>query len=238
MVRQFDGFPPGALSFFKELWANNRRDWFEGHRQDYSEFILQPAQAFTVSLGERLKEISGDIEYDTRTNGRGSIKRIYRDVRFSKDKTPYKTHLGIVFRQGEGGSKTENPAFYFRLDSEGGAVFAGMHEFPRPLLQRYRDAVVDEELGDKLQQAISAITESGLCEVGVEHYKRVPPGYDKSHRRARLLRFNALFASSPVVDPEALNDEGLVETCFEYCRTMAPVFVWLRALTAGAHRGD
>ena len=149
MVRQFDGFPPGALFFFKELWANNRRDWFEGHRQDYSEFILQPAQAFTVALGERLKEISSGIEYDTRTNGRGSIKRIYRDVRFSKDKTPYKTHLGIVFRQGEGGSKTENPAFYFRLDSEGGAVFAGMHEFPRPLLQRYRDAVVDEELGDK-----------------------------------------------------------------------------------------
>jgi uncharacterized protein (TIGR02453 family) len=226
--RRFDGFPPGALTFLKELWANNRRDWFEGHQQDYSEFILKPAQAFTAALGERLKEISGDIQYDTRTNGRGSIKRIHRDIRFSKDKTPYKTYVGIVFWEGKRESaKTENPAFYFRLDSEGGAMFAGMHNFPRPLLQRYRDAVVDEEQGDKLQQAISAVTESGSCEVGGEHYKRVPPGYDKTHPRAGLLRFNALFASSPVIDPRALNDESLVDTCFEYCRTMAPVFLWL-----------
>lgn len=230
MVRRFDGFPPGALPFFKELSANNRRDWFEGHRQDYSEFILEPAQAFTAALGERLKEISPGIECDTQTNGRGSIERIYRDVRFSKDKTPYKTHLGIVFWQGVAGKKTENPGFYFRMDAEGGALFAGVHEFPRSLLKRYRDAVVDEELGDGLQEAISAVTESGL-EVGGEHYKRVPPGYDKSHRRAGLLRFNALFASSPVVDPRTLNDGGLVDTCFEYCRTMAPVFLWLRALT-------
>ena len=106
-------------------------------------------------------------------------------------------------------------------------MVAGMDNFPRPLLQRYRDAVVDEEQGDKLQQAISAVTESGSCEVGGEHYKRVPPGYDKTHPRAGLLRFNALFASSPVIDPRALNDESLVDTCFEYCRTMAPVFLWL-----------
>ena len=232
MTERFEGFPPQAFSFFKELYANNRRDWFEGHRQDYSDFILAPARAFTAGLGERLKLISSGIEYDTQTNGRGSIERLHRDVRFSKDKSPYKTHLGIVFwEKGKAAKKTEGPGFYFRMDADGGAVFAGMHEFPRPLLQRYRDAVVDDDLGGELHRAVARVTGEGGCQVGGEHYKRMPSGYERNHPRAGLLRYSGLFASSPILDSKSLSNAGSLDTCFGHCRAMAPVYDWLlRAL--------
>jgi uncharacterized protein (DUF2461 family) len=82
----FPGFPVEGLGFLEELAHNNNREWFEAHKADYRSYVLEPAQAFVVALGERLKLLSPEIAYDTRTNGSGSIMRIYRDLRFSKDK--------------------------------------------------------------------------------------------------------------------------------------------------------
>ena len=95
-VPAFPGFPKEGLSFLENLARNNNREWFEAHRQEYLSQVLEPAQAFVLALGERLKAISSGIAYDTRPKG-GSILPIHRDVRFSKDKTPYNPRARVVF---------------------------------------------------------------------------------------------------------------------------------------------
>ena len=121
----FTSFPEETIKFFLQLEGNNNRDWFTAHKQDYIDYVQQPSLAFIKTMGERLLTISPGMVYDTRTNGSGSLMRIYRDVRFSPDKTPYKNNLGIVFWEGEG-KKAENPGFYFHVAPNGMGFYTGM----------------------------------------------------------------------------------------------------------------
>jgi uncharacterized protein (TIGR02453 family) len=214
------------LRFFQELADNNNRDWFEKHKQTYVEYVLNPAQAFVVELGERLHTLSDSITYDTRTNGAGSIGRIYRDIRFSADKSPYKTSLGMTF--GPAGSKRgEGAGFMVHIDPTGAAVYVGAHAFSKPQLAAYRDAVVDETLGADLEASIAAVTQTGNYHVGGETLKRVPSGYDAGHPRANLLRYTALYAYGPRVAPAVVSTAEVVEACFEHCRNLLPLYSWL-----------
>jgi uncharacterized protein (TIGR02453 family) len=222
----FPGFPPEALHFLRELAANNNREWFQAHKDDYLQYVLEPAQHYTLALGERLREISAGITYDTRTNGSGSILRIYRDTRFSKDKTPYNTHLRVVFWEGAR-KKMENPSFFVRMDPAGVGLYTGLHRFPKPVLAAYRDAVVDPELGADLSDALAAVRAAGDYTVGGEHYKRVPRGYDADHPRADLLRHDGLYAHATVAGPEVITTPSLVDACFEHLRNLAPLHLWL-----------
>ena len=106
--QSFSGFPEEAARFLTQLSENNNRDWFNARKQVYANTIVTPAIAFVEAMGERLKYLSPHIQYDTRTNGQGSLMRIYRDIRFSKDKSPYKTWIGIRFWEGAG-KKSELP---------------------------------------------------------------------------------------------------------------------------------
>lgn len=96
----FAGFSPAIFVFLDGLESNNNKEWFEAHKEIYKNEIMAQAPDFVTALGERLQAISPNITYDTRTNGAGSMMRIYRDTRFSKDKTPYKTNLAFVFGKG------------------------------------------------------------------------------------------------------------------------------------------
>lgn len=223
---KFGGFPQEGLHFFEALAHNNNREWFQAHKKDYQDYLQGPAQTFVVALGERLKTISGNIQYDTRLNGSGSIMRIYRDIRFSKDKTPYKTNLGIIFWEGRG-KKTDNPGFYFHLDAGGAMAHAGMHGFQKPMLTAYRDAVVDESLGRELAAILASLRDEGHYSIGGEHYKRVPRGYDPDHKRADLLRHNGLGVSSSLIDPATVASPELLDLCFDHFQKMAPLQQWL-----------
>ena len=228
-VPTFSGFPQEGLQFLADLAANNNRDWFEVHKVDYRTHLLEPAQAFVAALGQRLQTLSPHIVYDTRTNGGGSLMRIYRDTRFSKDKTPYKTHLLMAFWEGAG-KKMENPGFFIDVEPSGAVVFVGQHVFPKPILSAYRDAVVDEKMGAELAEALDEVNGVSGYTTGGEHYKRVPRGYDAEHERADLLRYNGLYALSSPIAPEGITSPDLVEVCFEHCRNMAPLHRWLVAL--------
>ena len=136
---EFTGFTPGTTEFYRELAVNNNREWFEEHKKAYQAQVLDPAQRFTAAVGRRLQELSKDVVYDTRTSGSGSISRIYRDVRFAKDKTPYKTWLGIVFWQE--GKRMATPAYYFGLDAAGASMHTGWwHGWDKTVLEKYRRA--------------------------------------------------------------------------------------------------
>jgi uncharacterized protein (TIGR02453 family) len=223
---EFTGFPETAIAFFADLAKNNNREWFKEHKEQYKEAIQQPAQAFVLALGESLKLLCPGIEYDLRTSGVGSILRIYRDIRFSKDKTPYKTHLGIVFWEGAR-KKMENPSFYFQLDSQGADFYSGFYQFPRDYLRVYREAVDDPVIGSKLESILTEITEQRGFEVGGDRYKRIPSGFDADHPRADLLQYKGLWAKSPSISPKQLSRPDLVDVCFHHAVRMIALHKWL-----------
>jgi uncharacterized protein (TIGR02453 family) len=233
----FGGFSADGLLFLQELATNNNRDWFEAHKQTYLDRIISPAQVFVTALGERLRTLSPDISYDTRTNGAGSITRIYRDIRFSADKSPYKTNLGMTF--GPTAVRKGTCAGYMvHVDATGAAVYTGMHMFAKPHLEAFRAAVVDEALGTDLEAAIAAVSTTGAYTVGGETLKRVPAGFDADQPRVRLLRYTGLYAYSQRIDPVVVSSPQLVDACFEHCRGMLPLYQWLGRLDvpAGATR--
>ncbi len=222
----FEGYPPAALRFLADLQDNNNRDWFNANKQIYLDDIVVPTQALVTDLGLRLQTISPDITFDTRTNGQGSMMRIYRDVRFSQDKSPYKTWVGVVFWEGPG-KKMEVPSFYFHLEPAGAFMYAGLYQFPKVLLGAYRDALVDDDLGREFDEAVAQVTASGRYSIYNEaHYKRVPRGYDPEHPRAEWLKYNGFGVRSPLISPEQLASPDLADICFEHCRNMAPVQQW------------
>ena len=227
MDSSFSGFPPEGIQFLADLAANNNRQWFEANKKTYQEQLLKPAQSFVLALGERLRQISPAIRYDSATNGTGSLMRIYRDVRFSKDKTPYKTNISMSFWQGSG-KKTAHPGFFVRFEVDGGGIFVGQHGFDGPHLAAYRDAVADAKMGKELEEALALVTSRGDFEIGGEHYKRVPRGYDADHTRAELLKYNGLWAlNTDAIMPPDLYEPQLVDICFANCQKMAPIHEWL-----------
>jgi len=226
MSVQFTGFPQQGSKFLADLAENNDRDWFNENKQVYLDSIVAPAVAFTETLGDRLQFISAHLQYDTRTNGQGSLMRIYRDVRFSKDKSPYKTWVGIRFWEGAG-KKTECPGFFLWIESAAAGFYTGMYGFPKLLLKAYREAVEDDELGAELESAIAAVRASGAYEIGGEHYKKVPRGFDPDHPRADLLKYNAIYASSPRIDLAKLGSPALVDICMDHSENTAPLHRWL-----------
>lgn len=222
----FEGFPKSALKFLADLKQNNNKEWFEANRDTFDNDVIAPAQAFVAALGEHLKTLHPGIGYDTRANGSGSLFRIYRDVRFSKDKTPYKTHIGMKFWFGKKPKKTDNPGFYVGFGADSGGVYAGMWEFPKPLLDTYRKVVDDVARGEKLAAILNDLSAKGF-ETGETHYKRVPRGFDHEHPNADLLRRNAVHAAMPNLKPKVLTSDDLLPTCFDHCRTMWPLVKWI-----------
>src|ERR687888_2366895 len=143
----FAGFAPEALSFLAELGRNNRREWFHAHRDEYESLLLEPGRDFVEAMGD---ELGPDFNADPRVGG--SIMRIARDTRFSRDKRPYKTHLDLWFWHGSGESG-DSPGFWFRLGPRTLILGAGMHRFGKETLERYRDDVLDAERGRALAEA-------------------------------------------------------------------------------------
>ncbi len=219
----FTHFPNETITFYRELENNNNKEWFQSHKQDYKDYVQLPAIDFITSMGERLKAISPNIIYDTRTNGAGSLMRIYRDIRFSPDKTPYKTNLGIIFWEGAG-KKMENPGFYFHFDNQGAGFYAGFYVFPKDKIKTYRNAV--DKNGDELQKVINELGAQGYL-VGGEKYKRVPQGFDADHPHAELLKYKGLHSSTEALDPELIIAPEFLDIGFEHWVNQSPLHNWL-----------
>lgn len=228
-IPEFTGFPKETLQFYEDLKENNFREWFKERKDHYEEYVLKPAQAFVVAFGKKLKTISDGFTYDTRTNGRGSIMRIYRDIRFSPDKTPYNTRLR--FRFGEGTrEKGLYPGFFIGMDETGGHLLGGIHKFVKPTLDRFRKAVADDTSGSMLAKIVEEINEQSGYKIGGKHYKRVPRGHDADHPRADLLKHDSLYVSSPDIPVSILKKPDLVDVCYQHALIITPIHNWLNQL--------
>jgi uncharacterized protein (TIGR02453 family) len=172
-------FSPDVFRFLKELAANNDRPWWEANKDRYIAVIRDPAKEFIVDFEPRLQNISDHFTADPQTNG-GSLMRPYRDTRFSKDKTPYKTNVGIQFRH-EVGKDVHAPGFYLHI--EPGACFAGVGMWrPEPKVARkIRDAIYEGPDAWKTATRSRAFTSTWSAEVDDdEMLRRLPKEYDEA----------------------------------------------------------
>ena len=152
--------------------------------------------------------------------------RIYRDVRFSKDKSPYHTYMRLRFWEGKGKAK-DNPGIFIWIDGNEAGMHVGVHEFSKEHLRAYRDAVIDESSGAELDKSIKKVSSSGEYAIGGEHYKRTPRGFPDDHPRKNLLLYNSLHVSSPKIGADVITSRTFIDTCFEHSRVMLPIHRWL-----------
>jgi uncharacterized protein (TIGR02453 family) len=226
--QDFTGFPKAGVQFLEDLANNNDKVWFNKNRTIYDEQVLQPARLFVMEMGKRLEKVAPGVIADPRVDQ--SIFRIYRDIRFSPNKMPFKTHLGIFFWEGSG-KKMESSGFYFHLEPPNILLAAGMHIFPDYLLRPYRDTVIDPLRSAPLLEALKSVQSKKEYLIGDVHYKRVPRGYDADHPNAELLRYNGLYSYIEIPIPEELFTSQLTDFCFQKFKDMAPLHHWLYELT-------
>jgi uncharacterized protein (TIGR02453 family) len=210
-------FGPELFAFLRELKANNDREWFNANKSRYENDLLEPALAFVEDFGLRLPDISPHLVADSRRQG-GSVFRIYRDTRFAKDKTPYKTQAGIYFRH-ERSKEVRAPGLYLHLEPR--HVFAGggiWHADPKTA-HAIRRRIADDP--DGWTEATQGI-ELGRGEA----LKRVPPAFDKEHPHAEDLKRKDFAALRYFTQKEATT-VGFLDRYEEACRSFTPLMRFL-----------
>lgn len=224
-IDKFNGFSKDTFKFLKGLEKNNTKDWFEEHRNVYEDKVLQPSLSFVSEMGEELIKLAPQIVAVPKIDK--SIFRIYKDVRFSKDKTPYKTHIGIFFWEGKR-KKLENPGFYLQLNKSSIFLAGGFYYIPKDLLKSYRDAVVDPGKGPELRKIINRISKNAQYSVSGDKYKRVPAGYDQDHKNADLLLYKGVHAYCEMPLPQEIYSSDFIQLCFKIFKDFAPLHKWMR----------
>ncbi len=187
---------PGLFRFLKDLKAHNDREWFAANKARYEAEARDPVLRLIAAFGEPLGAITRHAEADPRPAG-GSLFRIYRDTRFSRDKSPYKTHLGVNFRhRSAAAGGVHGPGFYLHLEP-GGCLAGGGLWHPEPeALFKVRQAIVARTAAWKKLRA-------GL-EIEGEALVRVPQGFDPGHPCAEDLKFKDFYAATAFTDAEVL----------------------------------
>lgn len=199
----FTGIPLAALDFYEDLEADNSKAFWQAHKHVYDEQVKAPLEALAEALAKDF--------------GTPKFFRPYRDVRFSKDKTPYKTHQGIWFGES---------SMYLHVAAAGLFVAAGYWHTETPQVERLRRAVDDDVAGRALEKAVAAVRRKGF-EVGGEQLTRVPAGYDKDHPRADLLRHKTLTASRELGCPDWLSTPRAKNEIVKAWKAMSPLVAWL-----------
>jgi uncharacterized protein (TIGR02453 family) len=205
-------FSPELFAFLHELAANNDREWFAANRPRYVAEVQEPALAFVEDVGVRLGEISRHFVADARTNG-GSLFRIHRDIRFSKDKSPYKTHVGIQFRHARA-RDVHAPGIYLHL--EPGTVFlgCGIWHPDRDTLHAIRTAIAARP--KRWTGIVDEPPFAGGFRLGGEALKRPPAGFDRDHPLIEVLKRKDFIAIADLSEAEATAD-GFLDRFFERC---------------------
>ena len=210
-------FGPELFAFLRDLSENNDREWFNANKHRYENDLLEPALAFIEDFGLRLPAISPHLVADARRQG-GSLFRIYRDTRFAKDKSPYKTQAGIYFRH-ERSKETYSPGLYLHLEPRN--VFAGggiWHADPktahavRTLIARDADGWAEAKAGLELAEG--------------EKLKRVPPAFPSDHPHAGDLRRKDFAAIRRFTQKEATT-AGFLDRYEAACRSFTPLMRFL-----------
>jgi uncharacterized protein (TIGR02453 family) len=198
----FRGWPAEALEFFEGLEADNTKTYWERNKPVYEDQVRAPMQALLDELAP--------------TYGEGKIFRPYRDVRFSSDKSPYKTNIAAMIGEG-----------YVQLNADGLGVGSGMWEMAPDQLERYRAAVDEKASGAKLERIVAKARSDGLDVAGHGELKTAPRGYPKDHPRIELLRYKGLIAWKEWPAGAWLGTAKAKDRIVEFLRRSKPLAGWL-----------
>jgi uncharacterized protein (TIGR02453 family) len=206
------------FDFFAELEENNERDWFNANKKRYEAHVKQPCLDFISDFAPLLEDLSPHYEAIPKAVG-GSMFRIYRDVRFSKDKRPYKTAAGLMFKH-VGGKHVVAPGFYLHMTAGEVAAGAGMWMPPNPVLAKIRTAI--DQRSDEWGEIKAALTARGGRWHGADKaLKRVPRGFDPDHVHGDDLKLKTVAVGIPMSESDALTD-NFVERFAAACDELLP----------------
>ncbi len=224
MTTGFNGFPKQMFRFLEALEKNNDREWFKAHKDEFESVVLSPSRQYVAAMGERLhKRVLGVHAIPLVDK---SIFRIHRDTRFSSDKRPFKTHVGIFLWEGDD-DKLDCPGFYLHLEKDKVLLGGGLYIFSKSVIRCYRKAVDDDKRGGRLLKILK-VTHSHLeYDMDIEPYKQVPRGYPKDHPRAELLKRKGLtFGETTPILP-VFHTEGALDYVYERFEKLIPLHKWL-----------
>lgn len=215
-------FTVRTLAFLTALAANNNREWFRANKSRYDEDVKEPALRFISDFSEPLKRISPRFRADPRANG-GSLFRIYRDTRFSKDKSPYKTATGIHFRH-EAARDAHAPGFYLHIQPGNCFMGGGIWRPGGPTLRKIRKSI--DEDPDGWRRASRDPPFRATFELAGDSLVRAPKGYSVNHPLIEDLRRKDFIGVAPLGE-DMLMPGDFLDTFERLCRTAAPYQRWL-----------
>ena len=235
---EFAGFSPRALRFLRGLRRHNSREWFESHRTDYEVDVREPMRGLVEEMDVRLARLAPEMIGDPRR----SIFRIHRDVRFSTDKSPFKTHAAAQFYHRDAGRGAgvdavgAGASFYFHLDPAESFVAGGIWMPARPALDAIRDAIASDPEGFESIVTDAAFRRrfGGLEDDAV--LKRMPRGYREDHPAAHWLRYRSFIGYRPLREPEVMSPR-LPATLERHFIALLPLVRWLND-AVGYRRAD
>jgi uncharacterized protein (TIGR02453 family) len=207
-MAEFNGFPEAALDFYDDLEMDNTKSYWEAHRATYDEAVAAPMKALVDEL---------EPEF-----GPAKVFRPYRDVRFAKDKTPYKTHQGAFIPRGP------STGFYVQVGAAGVRVGVGFYEATSDRLASIRAAIDDDGHGHDLESIVEALTSDGWT-LGGEKLKTAPRGYDVDHPRIALLRHKSMTLGKDFGFAPVIHSAGLLDRVRDDWRTATPFVEWVLA---------
>jgi uncharacterized protein (TIGR02453 family) len=219
----FHGFPPGGITFLRALKRNNNRPWFQKHKQEYEELVRFPMQCLVATLGPMMAEAAPEVEF----NPRKSIFRIYRDVRFSSNKAPYKTNIAASFQIRGGKSPTEAPGLYVGI--EPGEIFigGGLYLPTGEQLKAIRASIASAPK-DLLSVVKAPTFRRRFGEIEGEKLVKAPLGYPKDHPMIQYLRYRQFYVGVELDDSACLRPR-FVQTVAEVFSGAMPFLRWLVA---------
>ncbi len=216
-------FTKETVKFFDRLKKNNNKKWFEAHREDLEFHVMEPARVFVMCMGDVLREIAPDIQAIPQVDK--SIFRLHRDVRFSKNKAPFKTNLGIFLWEGPA-KKMECSGFYLGIEPKLFFAGFGMYMFTPEQLKKFREKVYNMENAKELTEIIKNLKKKGY-KINEPHLKLVPRGFDKEYKYADLLKYNGLYAYYESSNMDELLNSDQIKFLFKKSKDMLPIHQWL-----------
>ncbi|WP_243059537.1 DUF2461 domain-containing protein [Nocardioides sp. SR21] len=205
-MSEFEGFPSAALDFYDDLEVDNTKAFWEKNKAVYDASVKAPMTALCAAL---------EPEFGT-----AKIFRPYRDVRFAKDKTPYKTHQGAFVRVGEA------TGWYVEVSPRGVRTGAGFYEASAPRLAAFRESVAHDRFGPELERILRTLEKKGF-EIGGDRLKTTPRGYDAGHPRIELLRHRSLTVGHPLGFEPVIHTPELLDLVRDDWRALRPLVDWV-----------
>lgn len=217
----FSGFKDARKTFFTELAKNPSREWFQANKERYETEWAAPMLALLTDVAARI-----DAAYPYTELLPPKVFRIYRDVRFSKDKTPYKTNIsGIISVKGAGGMMANPAAIYIQIGL-GAETFAaaGHYQMPPDRLLKFRKAIVDPMRGKDVANILKKLEKAGFEIDASESLKKVPRGFEPTHPLAQVLKMKGLVARFPKLPDIA--SPNFATFLVKACKQVEPLVTW------------